>query len=231
MSAFDPIGWASGISAVAAALVSLFQLRSQHERARASIDALDSNPEKDVLASSDLKTVGSYLFDTLGNVQLSDFVRDADLRRRTNVALERLTSFIGTEGEEHLVEEAQPSEEAITGQPEDSELAKAVHSIDQGEVWNGLAQCRRDLEIRLANAVFGDQKPERLSVSGVVSAARRAGILSEDDEQRLRFALNVCNRGIHGEDISSNLALEAVRNVEYALREIPQAGQNSPASR
>jgi hypothetical protein len=87
-------------------------------------------------------------------------------------------------------------------------------SCAYGEVWNGLARMRRHIEIQL-NQYISNLDPaladrnSRLSAGRLLAVLVRLGRISERSEKQLRYALDVANAGIHGNDVSVAQAQEA----------------------
>jgi len=216
----------SAIVGGTAALSSLSKFLVEARRSKVFRDALTKKAEDTALESSDLDIVGKYLFDTIGGVEITSYVRDAKLRTRTEAALARLTTFVGTETEQRLEQEdppPPPPPEVTQGLPVPApvELARAKRNIVDGDVWNGLARARRYIELRLG-AQFPSVDSSRMSAIGLVSLAERRERIMPGEAEALRFALNVCNRAIHGEDISPDLALYAVDCIEYGLSSLDE---------
>lgn len=190
-------------------------------RASSETKKLTDEAESEALDSFDLKKVGKYLFDTVGSVRIDDYVRDRKLRDRTEKAIKRLTEFVGTEPEE-AQEPPPPSRQVLEEAPSSDEVELARRSIENGDVWGGLARLRRFMEIRF-NELFPKIDSERMSLSGFIELAHRRGMLNDEEHTALRFALNVANRAVHGEDVSVATALYALECVRSGMAGLPNS--------
>lgn len=217
MAAADWTSWislAGALAGVITGVVSASTAARASKRAEDDLRRLSDEAQAIAMDSSDIGTVGKYLFDDIGAVRVSDVVADDRVRRRTLSALSRLTGFISSET---TTDGGEPASAAVEAQTLSGDLRTAREQIVAGEVWNGLALMRRHLEIVLRTS---DPRLEsaRMGAGQLISAAARIGVLPPEVVPQLRYAVGVANRAIHGEPVDVAIALEAVDSADYGLR-------------
>lgn len=184
----------------------------------------------DALNSDDLKKLSTYLRDEFGQVPLSMYLRNSDLRSRLDKYLVRLTDFVAPPPTEADAAKGQPVEGVgpatavpLTtywqNEPNDPpQIVAALQSARSGESWNALARLRRDLEARF-----------RVALLGVNTDASRIPVhklpIPSDAEYVFRRFYRSASRAIHGEDVSEDEVIQAIQDarVVYAIME-----QSSP---
>jgi hypothetical protein len=181
-------------------------------RRRADLKALAVAREEAALTSSDIEQVGGYLFEAIGSVRISDYVRDQAVRQRTGRALRRLTDFLGPQ-------EPVAEEPPALGNPDEGlgpeELRLAEEQILSGETWNGLARMRRFLELALREVA--PHVDRREGAGALISRAAHDGVLPQEAVPALRYAVSVANSAIHGEPVPTDVALEALASARAGL--------------
>jgi hypothetical protein len=213
------ISAASVIAGAATAVAGAISARAAERRARADAKYVEASARNQAIEASDVEALSSYLFEDVGSIRISDYVRDKNLRERTRATLQAVTDFLGAPGEEL----PEPSAPLISPQQpaklKDDELARAQQDIESGETWNGLARMRREIEIRLREVL--KLPPEQaVGASLLLARAQRSGYIGADNADRLRYAIQICNAGVHGQPVDAAQAFEALDNAQRALAEL-----------
>ena len=207
----------AGLSSLAATLASV--LIAWTERIRKLREAKHQRLNE-VLDSSDLGVVGSYLDEVIGGFNVYEYVTAEDVATTVDRYLDKLKWFVSTDADI-----ARAAELAGGGpEPEDAvgmadELKTALREVRWGEVWNGLARLRRHIELRLRSiAARGDYWADKTSSAGaLLRAAVRLEVISEEDYDWLASAVAVCNEAVHGGDVGRDQAERAVRVAAAVL--------------
>lgn len=178
------------------------------------------------IASDDLKTLGAYLYDDVGRVTVASYLRNETLRQRVDAALDRVSDYVGREADIEPILEAPSNPRVDTdsfdgvGAQSARELREVQREIRNGQVWNALARLRRHIEITL-RTLTGDEPTARPSSAGsLVRNLAKRGAISADAAGSLQYAIQVANRGIHGEDIDPGQAEEALLSAWIGLAEL-----------
>jgi hypothetical protein len=222
-------GIVSGAGTLAAALSA--RLRTTQARRGTEVARVDA-----VMESPDLALLGTYLYDQVGDVSLADLARDRRLNDQVDAVVARVIEFIGPEPEEH--EPAEGDAVEAEGEPplrgpaavrpaDDYDIAStpdlvlARSEILSGNVWNGLARLRRDLERSLraiAEAYdVGDKTPGTLRL---MSTLVRTGVLPQEIEPPGHRAIDLANRAVHGEDVPIDQALSAWQDAAIVQNQL-----------
>jgi hypothetical protein len=186
---------------------------------RKLLNEVQEHEFQEVLSSDNILSLGQYLDDNLGGIPIRAYVQDRALAARFDHLLARLSEYVGTtEG----VREEQVTAPGIAMAPEPvptPEIAPVVRELETGERWNALAKLRRLLEQRLREylATAGVPTDQRRSAGQMVRLAERYKLLDESMSHQLRYAIGVANRAVHGEDVSSGEAQEAIGVAQHAL--------------
>ena len=139
----------------------------------------------------------------------------------------RVLAFVGTDEEVSEDEKVEPPEPEVVDialsaeevePPFDALLAEAV----EGEPWNALAKLRRHLEVQLREVAFrlGLKQRHLRSAGQIVHLLEGKLSVDPDALERLRYAISVSNRAIHGRDVSSAEAQEAIWNGAVGLGQV-----------
>ena len=183
----------------------------------------------EVLESSDLGVVGSYLDEVIGGFNVYEYVTAEDVATTVDRYLDKLKWFVSTDAD--IARAAKLAGGVID--PEDAlamsqELKTALHEVRWGEIWNGLARLRREIEIRLrsiaAREGYSESKP--LSAGDLLKAAQRLGMITRDEYHLLASAVAISNDAVHGVDVGRDEAERAVRLAAAVLGRLdPPLGQ------
>ena len=225
------LGSASAIAGVAAAVSSSAVAIASWVAVRAQTRQLDEVSEQSALQSTDIQVLGSYLYENVGNARISSYVRDDELRGRVTRALEAITSFLGPEPTSRPESQA-PAPPAVppelVSQTVSAEMDKALQDVRFGEVWNGLARIRRIIEIRLRE--ISPEIPENRPISAgrILTSLAKAGRIPDEAVSLLRYAIDVSNAGVHGQEVDAGQAEEAWRCALQGLAMLGP-GADTPA--
>jgi hypothetical protein len=177
---------------------------------------LTEDARRNAINSSNLQVLGKYLVDDVGSVRISDVVSSEDVGLRTFQAFAAVRRFVDKP------EETPGDEEAPWTSPEvvmSDELRDARLMVLAGEIWNGLALMRRNLEIVL-RALDPALAKSRMGAGQLISRVEKSGHLAPEAAHHLRYAVQVANRAVHGDEIDVGVALEAMDSADYALGRI-----------
>jgi tetratricopeptide (TPR) repeat protein len=164
------------------------------------------------MSSLSLQALGDYVYGTLGTIPIAEYAANRVARANVAHALERIERFVS-------------EDESITGrEPEQDNaiawFAQGRRALDSGDYWRSLAQLRRAVEIALRNVAQQREirVPERAGAGRMLSILDRAHGIPDEAAAPLRYAVDVANRAVHGEDVSPGLAYEAFDAAESAFR-------------
>jgi hypothetical protein len=203
----------AALGAVTAAVATFVAART----ARATRDAVkrvqETGPDA-AMSSLNLKELGDYVYDTLGTIPITEYAANPVARADVAHALERIERFVSQD------------ESTSTGEQDGRDPARwraqGLRALESGDVWQALAQLRRAIELELRT--IAERRdipvPRRVGAGGLLAALARSGGLSEEAVGPLKYAIDVANRAIHGEDIPPGVAYEAFEATESALRRL-----------
>lgn len=210
----------SGAAAnLAAAIVA--KLKAARD-ANQKLAAADENRFHAALVSDSLKELGGYLDTTLGQFSVVEYAQNPEVRKRVNSFLARLEDFVGKD------EEMAPSERAPQIRPDRvpalvrPKLELVQSRLERGYIWDALSSLRRLIEIELSQVaqVHGVVLPDRAGAGRKLQLLQQRELIAPDVAEELRYAIAVANRGVHGLDVGSDEAFEALRHAQNALGEI-----------
>ena len=120
----------------------------QYLAAREEVRRLTQDKERQALQSNDIRQLGSYLYDNIGDTRIANYIGNAEVRARVSRALDGVLSFLGTEDTEITAQETEmaaqeanepdviraleESQPYISSPP--GEMARALDEITFGEV-------------------------------------------------------------------------------------------------
>ena len=178
---------------------------------------------QNAMASDDLTTVGNFLYNTIGDFNVYEYVSNIDVSKTVDKYVVKLLLFIKTDAElkqeideikevEHITELEIPLELS-------EDFTKMLVELDSGERWNALARLRRSIEITLNEiAKANDIIIDRPSAGQLLNVLIRKKIIPIEAMSHLKYAISVCNQAIHGRDVSMNEAQEAVFHASIGLK-------------
>lgn len=211
----------SGLGASTAAEVAK-AIKSWYD-ARQKLRLADEQSFRNALASDSLSELGRYLDNAIGEFSIGEYSQNRRVRSRVNNFFSRLEDYVGKREEVTSPQVTPPPKaEPVVGAI-DSELDAVESRIQRGAIWDGLSALRRIIEKRLITLASqnGITLPERLGAGGILRFLHQRELLSNDVLQELRFAIDVANRGVHGLDVGSDEAFEALQNARAAFSRLP----------
>lgn len=216
------------------ALVGVFIGYVQQRRQRNHILSITEEQKLDgVLSTDNLHQLGSYLDETLNDVTIFQYSTDPKVADRVDKYLQHVQNYLGTTDEiekttesirDKGVETDANSLDAVTASlPRDLKLV--VEELRTGEVWNALARLRRHTEILLRELARsrGLDDSQLRSAGQILRLLRQRRLLDEEVGRNLDYVISVCNRAIHGLDVSQDQAEDAVNKAIYALQQLDRA--------
>jgi len=229
----------SSLSVYAAAISILLTLTSLWFNIRNITSKLKKADEvrfQKVLDSDDINTLGKYLDGTLGNFNIYEYTSNSLISERVDKYIERIKQFVGTV-DDMKAQEAKPEPEVEVSFVSDRELPDdfkpILNELRTGEPWNALARLRRLIEIKFRQfAEEIDFPQKRLRSAGYMLRIFEKDLeLNKNLVGMLSYAISVCNKAIHGTDILSDEAEEAIFVAAKALPEIESNIRNSRTKR
>ena len=207
----------TGLVSVSTTIVSMYLSR------RSKTSALKNAEEKEFQAaiqSSNLKTLGDYLYKGIGEIRVGDFSSDPKVRERVTDLVERLDEFLREPEDKDKSEKPEFEQKgSIEYVQHDPDLIEARSQLESGNLWNGLAGLRRVIESRLKDlAIRRGFKLGRVGAGRVLGILWKKEMIPPDVARNLQYAITVANKGVHGEDVTADEALEAFLHAEHALQ-------------
>jgi len=217
MTLSEAASWlAIGISVLTIG-ITISDTLARSARRRKAADGLKEKEFARALEAADIDVLGSYLYDTLGSVEIEDIVADEGLSRKVRSVVTAAREYLGTDAGE-----ADESERPLfsgTGEVRRTAFPEARMQLARGNVWNALASVRRDLEKALTQlAERRGLEIKRRGLGSLIGELDRRGELPEGLVRDLRYATSVANRGVHGEDVEVGQATEAIDVAERTMR-------------
>ena len=193
-------------------------------RQRKRESALAKESFEEILSSADLKTLGKYLDDQLGAVNVGRYARKPDARDRVDRALSRLEEFLGTDDVAEYTSagagaEVGPYATAIHGLPVD-----VTDRLNSGDDWGALVRLR----IALEQATTAALERRGLGVQSRMPFRQRLDLLvklqaiDEDAVGSAMTARGIANRAAHGQPVTAEELSAALRAGSYALGSLQQ---------
>jgi hypothetical protein len=205
----------AGFAGVAVAfLQTFFKLRLGEETKEALLAAQEPRVDQ-ALRDGDLKGLGDYFFHNLGRLSLSDYADDAEARRIVSNTVRNVESFLDAD------------RPLVTGSPNllsETDLRRAEADIATGDYWGGLSRLRRAIELALREAAGRAEVPaERMGATQLLRRLmRQQEAIPPGAAKALQRAIEICNRGVHGEEVSGAQAEEALALAADGLAALRQ---------
>ena len=176
-----------------------------------------------VLNSNDISVLGTYLDKTLGQFNIHEYTTSTKVEEKVNKYLEKIQGYVGTK--EKIEEEVAPEKIAPVEEPAEgftNELQTILDELRIGEPWNALARLRRHIEMRLRDIALRQGYKERhlKSAGQILKILYERKYIDPESYELLRYSISLCNRAIHGVDISENEAEQAVFLGSKALQRL-----------
>jgi hypothetical protein len=181
-----------------------------------------------VLNSGSLRALGDYLDGPIADFSVREYADNGQVRSRVNKFITRLEDFVGSRDEVNETPVA-PKTLGLTAEIRDPELTRVATNIEQGHVWDALATLRRIVETRLRGIALRHEIAvgDSSSATRFLTLLRQRGLVSVEAFERLRYAISVANRGVHGLEVSTAEAVEALLAASTALMELGNQLQSS----
>ncbi len=234
-SAFlEALPWISAILAgVSAAFVislsvrNLLLLRKQR-------DTLRKADTRAALASAELSTLGYHLFERLGSASVRNYMVDDEVRSDIDEALAAVKEYL-----RDPAPSGDPDPDPSETRVRNSKNPAAVPALSAAatDYWTSLAAARRDLGIALSRALdLNDLKTSSSSVNQLLALARQRAIIPAEEVPRIRKAVDVANKAVHGVEIDPDTALESLSVISECTARLsskaaPEAIKAAPRSR
>lgn len=195
--------------------------------AKRQLEKLKKLRVDEVLREPSVQSLGGLLVDNLGKTSLPSYVRDQQARTEFRRAFNAVREYVGTDAE--ILEQGEPSNgqpglphsNASWARPLTTVGQRAVGELYSGETWNALALMRRAVETTLAERMpTSEAGPPRVGAGRLVGLAAKQAIISPHVADELRYPISVANAAIHGEEVSPDVALEAIFIMDRAINEI-----------
>jgi hypothetical protein len=183
-----------------------------------------------VLQSSDIKKLGNYLDNEIGQLTISNYVENENINKEINELINKLMSFVGTN--EQIIKESKREAEntneifneynvKFEGKFKD-EFNKIYNELNHGESWNALAQLRRFIEISLKKfAKKNNISTDKIhSIIQLIETLKRNELIDNYSYINLKNIIYICNKAIHGEDIDINKVTKEIENGMITLYKI-----------
>jgi hypothetical protein len=218
------------VSVVTAAVTEGAQYFKTFLDERKKLAAAEESYFRQVLASDSIDVLGRYLDNEVGNFLVSEYVSSDKARLRIDSIINSMQDFVGREKE---VMEDLPIVESIARptSPVSDEFRLIFSKLQSGIAWDALAALRRHIEIKLKQLISKKDilVDDRSSAGRLLSILSQKGLLANNVERQLRYAVDVANRAIHGHDVSISIAEEAVFMAQDALDKLTQLENTSNA--
>lgn len=230
LDGFWDIAWITSVGAAFVSVVSaLLEVSySISERKRKVREAIAANFEA-ILKSDNLKELGKYLDETLGQFDVAEYVAKDDVSSRIDRYIAKLKDYIGTSeeiSEEERVpvppREERPESPAGVFDLFEPPYNEILAEFETGERWNALARLRRHIEIELRELgiEMGFSEDQLRSAGQILHLLSTSGRVNQGPADQLRYAVSVCNRAIHGRDVSEGEAQEALWVAQRAMQHL-----------
>ena len=172
---------------------------------------------QNALASDSLLGLGRYLDHAIGQFSLTEYAKNAEVKRRVDTFLARVEEYIGASDEMPTVNV--PVASTVTRVEVDDEFRTVELRLSEGAVWDALAALRRIIERRLVLYAADHQiaLPSRPGAGRIVEMLRRNNAINDDIATNLRASIDIANRGVHGLDVSTEQAYYALRLAQDSL--------------
>lgn len=210
----------AGLISILTTLISVFYVKRGEKRI---IQKTEEKKFENVLASDDIVVLGSYLNNVLGPINIYEYTASPKIAERLDKYLERIQAYIGTGDEVSKgIERPQTIEPDIFSRQLSDEFGKILKEVRTGEAWNALARLRRYIEITLKETVkiLGIPQEGVASAGRLLSLLERSEFINKNISGKLRYSISICNKAVHGLDISPQEAEEAIYLARAAVDEL-----------
>lgn len=206
------------------------QLISEWRDARRKLKEAEETRFYAALEADSLTELGRYLDGPVGSFLVSEYADNPKVKHRVNTFLARLEEFVGKAGE--VARYPQIPVSVIEAIPEATrgELQDVETRLQEGRPWDALALLRRKIERRLLKIAREHdlRLPEKPGAGRLLQLLLRHKLVPSDVGTSLRYAIDVANRGVHGLDVSTTEAFEALQHAQRALAAVRKRRPQMP---
>ncbi len=192
--------------------LTIISVASARHEAEKMTRAVKDEALRSAFASSDIAKLGRFLRDSMEQISVFQYVNSSAVADRTDKFLKHLADQVSLEP---TLEVASTEDATQIARAPGEEFQQAYREMLYGELWNTLARLRRLLETELRTIAqrYNLSGLETRTVGTVVTLLQRMQVIPANVATILREILSVCNRGIHGLDVS---AADAERAINLA---------------
>lgn len=212
----------AGMLSLSATLKSFLKFRNTQ---KSKLKISDELSFETAIQSDDIKILGSYLEDVIGNFTIRDYATNKKIETRVNKYIEKISSFVGRTEDVKDVPIERPKN-LFENEPFWNKISveydDVLKELRFGEPWNALAKLRRHLEITIKKlfSKYNLQYKDIFSVTKQLHLLEREEIITKNDFENLKYSISVANKAIHGIDINEKEAEEAIYTSGIVLAEL-----------
>lgn len=200
----------------------LFTYVLNYIKQKKTLEEMDGKLFKQALASSDIKQLGNYLDKNIGNVTIKEFSTNLKIQKKVNHHIQSIISFIGTEEDIKNTNIVLRKPDFVYNYEAPEDFFPILKELRYGRPWNALAQLRRHIEISLRDVVkeYNINVKDFMSITQTLSILDSINLIPASTIHDLKYVISICNKAVHGLDISLTEAEEAIQIAIRALGEI-----------
>jgi hypothetical protein len=150
------------------------------------------------------------------------------LKKRVNASVKKIIEYIGSEDEFNQTSTIEALSQPLTTEELGSVIKILPEGIKEvliilqtGNTWNALALLRRNIEMLLRKFVTGYYgKIQPMPLSQMILWLEGQDFITHETSAELRTAVDICNKAVHGFDVTYEEANEAVRKAIFGLNDI-----------
>lgn len=227
MSVVNGLSSAIAVSGAATVISSMVGIIARRVRIKSELGSVSEQKLDKSIETLDFESLGTYIWETLGNARVSDVASNRKLDSQFDLAASQLATFVGPQepadsgSDESTVADNFSRDETY---PEvfanDQELSRIYDDLNAGEVWVGMTRLRRHIEVQLATHPRTGSTSKFRSAGQIARQLAREGALNDNQLTGLLYAIQICNQAVHGAHIEHDVALDALFMAMRVLREI-----------
>jgi hypothetical protein len=166
-----------------------------------------------IIDSSNIDEFEKFLDNTIGSISLEEYTHNKNISHLVDKYFSELTKFIGTDKE--IKSENIPIARKMNKKSEikfNEEFHKILNELNNGEVWNSLARLRHYIEKTLKEYIKINElsKFEEISLGRLTYFLFNKEIINKTEYENFKFVTYLCNRAVHGEEVTYKEAQEAI---------------------
>lgn len=203
----------SVIAGLTSGIITLFNYVISKKNEKTKLQKSEEKRFQQILSSDNIDVLGNYLDEIIGKFNIYEYSTNPKISHRVNTYIDRIQHYVGTIDEikkEELPKRKPKIKDFTEKLP--NEYQTILNELETGEHWNALARLRRHIEIFLKKIAIskGLLKEEFTSAGRLLSLLERNEIISKNSAKKLGYSISICNRAIHGLDVSLEEAQEAI---------------------